>query len=373
MRTLATSVAFTVLLAAFAASAQQPANAPPPAVLVQPAEMRTLAAQHEYIGRAVALDKVDLRARVQGFLGPRKFADGDPVKEGQVLFTIERDTYEAAVAQKTAARDSAAAGLVNADIQLKRASELLRTQAGTQATFDQRTAEQLQAKALLAEAEASLKDAQINLSYCEIRSPITGRVGKAVVSPGNLVDGASGVLVTVVSEQPMRVQFSVTQRELLEARKAGGEKTDAPPFEVRVRLADGSLLEEKGKLDFLDVVVDPKTDGQTVRALFANAKRELTDSQTLRVVLVQTNAPKSLVIQQQAVAIDQTGPYVFVVNPDNKVEQRRIKTTPGRDGLIGVAEGIKEGDKVIVQGQQRVRAGMVVAPQAAPAAVQTKN
>ena len=183
MRRIAASAALPILLSALTASAQQ------------------LAAQHEFIGRAVAVDKVDIRARVQGFLGPRKFADGDPVKEGDVIFTIERDTYEAAVAQKVAARDAAQAALIQSDLQLKRAAELLRTQTGTQAVFDQRTSEQAQAKAALAEAEAALKDAQIKLSYCEIRSPITGRIGKAAVSPGNLVDQNSGVLATVVREQ----------------------------------------------------------------------------------------------------------------------------------------------------------------------------
>ena len=366
--------AIVALASPVAVVAQHPAGSAPPAVLFHPAEMRAVAAQYEFIGRAVAVDKVDIRARVQGFLGPRKFADGEPVKEGQVLFTIERDSYEAAVAQKTAARESAAAALVNADIQLKRASELLRTQAGTQATFDLRTAEELQAKAALAEAEAALADARIKLSYCEIRSPINGRISKAAVSPGNMVDANTGILVTVVSEQPMRVQFSITQRQLLEARKAsGGLPQDTPSFDVRVRLADGSLLEEKGKLDFLDVQVDPRTDTLAARAVFANANRILTDSQSLRVVLEATNVPKVLVAPQAAIAIDQSGSYVFVVGEANKVEQRRIRVGARRDGMATIEEGLKEGDRVIVQGQQRVRPGMVVAAQLAPPAPHRAN
>ena len=347
------------------ARAQQ--AAPPPAVLVQTVEARPLAQQSELIGRAAAVDKVDLRARVKGYLGPRKFTDGDEVKEGQVLFTIEPDTYQAAVDQKKAARDAAKATLVNADGQLRRASELLRTNTGTQVTYDQRLSEQLQAKAAVEQAEADLRDAEIQLSYTEIRSPITGRIGRASVSPGNLVGTDSSVLATVVSEHPMRVLFPVTQRELMEARRDG--QTDGSGVVVQVKLADGSLYKEKGKLDFIDVTVDARTDGQIVRAVFENADRTLTDGQTLRVVLEEKNPAMVLAVQESAIALDQTGPYVFAVNDKNVVEQRRIKVGVSRDGLTGVESGLKAGDKVIVQGQQKVRPGMTVAPSPAAAAL----
>ncbi|HTR83035.1 MAG TPA: efflux RND transporter periplasmic adaptor subunit [Reyranella sp.] len=347
------------------ATAQQ--AAPAPAVLVQAAEQRSLAPQLEFIGRAAAVDKVELRARVQGFLGPRKFTDGDPVKKGQVLFTIEREPYQAAVDQKTAQRDAAKAALANADIQLKRATDLLRTNTGTQATFDQRTSEQLQAKAALEDAEAQLRNAEIQLSYTEIKSPIDGRIGRATVSPGNIVGPDSGVLATVVSEQPMRVLFPVTQAEILQARRDNQAKGEAVMV-VQLKLADGSFYGEKGKLDFLDVTVDPKTDGQIVRAVFENKDGVLTDNQTLRVVLEQANAPKVIAVAQAAIAIDQSGSYVFVVGDKNVVEVRRVKTGAQRDGLVTIDEGLKAGEKVIVQGQQRVRPGMTVSPTVAPAA-----
>lgn len=348
-----------------AAHAQQ--AGPPPAVLVQAAALKPLGARSEFIGRAAAVDKVDLRARVKGFLGPRKFNDGDQVKQGQVLFTIEPDTYQTTVDQKTAARDAAKAALANSEIQFKRAAELLRTNTGTQATYDQRQSEQLQAKASLEEAEAALRDAQINLSYTEIKSPITGRVGKAALSPGNLVSPDSGVLATVVTESPIRVLFSVTQRELLDARRQGGDK-GGDGLIVQLRLADDSMYPEKGKLDFLDVVVDPKTDGQIARAVFDNKNGTLTDGQTVRVVLETEKPPSVVAISEAAVALDQGGAYVFTVNDKNVVEQRRVKVGTSRDGLLAIEEGLKAGDKVIVQGQQRVRAGMTVAPSAAPAA-----
>jgi len=347
-----------------AASAQQ--GLPPPAVLVQPAELKSLSARGEFIGRAAAVDKVDLQARVKGFLGARKFTDGDEVKEGQILFTIEPEPYQTTVDQKSAARDAAKAALDNAETALKRAADLLRTNTGTQATYDQRLSEQLQAKAQLESAGASLRDAQIQLSYTEIKSPITGRIGQASVSPGNIVGPDSGVLATVVSEHPMRVLFPITQRELMEARKDGATDANAPLL-VRLRLADGSFYKEKGKIDFIDVTVDAKTDGQIVRAVFPNTDRVLTDGQTLRVVIENASPPSVVAVPQGAIAIDQAGAYLFVVNDKNQAEQRRVKTGVIRDGLQAV-EGLKPGEKVIIQGQQRVRPGMTVNPTVAPAA-----
>src|SRR6516165_2224147 len=195
-----------LILSGVLAEAQQ--AAPPPAVLVQPAELRSMTKQAEFVGRAEALEKVDLRARVQGFLGPRLFKDGDLVKEGQIVFTIEKDPFEAAVDQRRA--------------QL--------------AQLDQRTAEQGQAKAAVLEAEANLRDAQIQLSYTEIKTPISGRIGRPAVSPGNLVGPDTGVLATVVKDDPMQVLFSVTQRELLDARNS--EPSSNGKVRARVRLAD---------------------------------------------------------------------------------------------------------------------------------------
>jgi membrane fusion protein, multidrug efflux system len=333
--------------------------APAPAVLVQPAELRSMKKQAEYVGRAEALEKVDLRARVQGFLGARLFKDGDDVKEGQVVFTIEKQPFEAAVDQRKAQLASAQARLVNADQQLRRAVELAPRGNIELAKVDERRAEQGQARAAVMEAEANLRDAEIKLSYTEIKTPISGRIGRAAVSPGNFIGPDSGVLATVVKDDPMQVLFSVTQREQLEAKDS--EVTGK--VRARVRLADGSLYSEKGRIDFLDVQVNPRTDGQTVRAMFPNPDDILTSGQTVRVIIEEKGGDQVVVIPESAVAIDQTGSYVFVVGPDNKVEQRRVRLGTGRDGLAVVEEGVKPGERVVVQGQQRIRAGMTVAPQ----------
>ena len=353
-------LAFTILIG-FSAHGQ-PAG-PPPAVLVQPAELGSMTKQAEFVGRAEALEKVDLRARVQGFLGPRLFKEGDNVKEGQVVFTIEREPFETVVDQRKAQLASAQATLANAEQQLQRTAELTRKGNAPVAQLDQRTAEQGQAKAAVMEAEANLRDAAIQLSYTEIKTPISGRIGRAAVSPGNLVGPDSGVLATVVQDNPMQVLFSVTQREMIEDRDS--EVTGK--VRARVRLADGSLYSEKGRIDFLDVQVNPRTDGQTVRAMFPNPDDILTSGQTVRVIIEEKGGDEVVVIPQSAVAIDQTGSYVFVVGNDNKVEQRRLRLGTGREGLAVVEEGLKPGERVVVQGQQRVRAGMTVAPQLAPA------
>ena len=351
---------------AFPADAQtRAADNAPPVVLVKPVEVRTLAPQSEYVGRLAVFDKVELRARVKGVLGKREFADGTKVTEGQLLFTIDPTPYRIAVNQKRALRDGTQATLINADAQLKRAAELLRTSNVSQVSYDQRLAEQLQAKAALDDAEAQLEDAELQLSYTRITAPIAGLIGRASVAPGNLVGPESGVLATIVNERQIRALFSVPQADLLNVRR---DLRTGEALAVRLRLADGKLYPEKGKVDFIDVAVDPTTDGQMARAVFENADELLTDGQTVRVIVEGNEPAKVMVAPLAAMAIDQTGRYVYVVDGKGVVEQRRITVDFVRDGMIAVASGLKEGDRVIVQGQQRVRAGMAVEAQAAPAA-----
>ena len=347
-----------------AAAQTKPAENAPPVVLVRPVEVRTLAPQSEYVGRLAVIDKVELRARVKGVLGKREFADGAKVAEGQLLFTIDPTPYRIAVNQKRALRDGAQAALINADAQLKRAAELLRTNNVSQVSYDQRLAEQLQAKAMLDDAQAQLDDTELQLSYTQITAPIAGLIGRASVAPGNIVGPESGVLATIVNERQIRALFSVPQADLLNVRR---DLRTGEALAVRLRLADGKLYPEKGKVDFIDVAVDPTTDGQMARAVFDNADELLTDGQTVRVIVEGNEPAKVMVVPQAAMAIDQTGRYVYVVDGKGVVEQRRITIDFVRDGMIAVTGGLKEGDRVIVQGQQRVRAGMAVEAQPAPA------
>lgn len=346
-----------------AADAQKPAQRPP-AVLVQPAELQSIDRQQEFIGRVQAMEKVELRARVEGFLGPRAFNDGDNVKQGQVLFTIDRAPFEATLVQKQAQLAGAKANLEFAKQQLQRARELSKenSSAISQAKIDERVSEEGKAQAAVMDAEAAVTQATIDLSYTEIRSPIDGRAGRAVVSPGNLVSPATGVLTTVVAENPVQILFPVTQRDLLEHRKS---RSPGEKLTVQVKLADGSVYDEVGIIDFLDVQVNPNTDGQTVRALLPNKDMTLTDGQTVRVIIQVQASAETVTVPMAAIAIDQLGPYVFVVNDKNIVEQRRIKLGQQKGAIVAVPEGLAANELVIVQGLQKIRAGMEVAVQMA--------
>ncbi len=336
------------------------AQAPVPAVLVQAAELKSLSRQNDFIGRVEAIEKVELRARVSGFLGPRKFVDGDRVKAGQTIFEIEPEPFQALVDQRQAQLESAKAALENAELQLQRGKELGRTNAIAQSQIDQRVSDQARAAAAVKEAEAGLTDATIKLSYTKILSPIEGRIGRAAVTPGNLVGPESGVLTTIVRDDEVNVLFAVSQREILDARRRG---VDAGQIKVRLKLADGQLYDDIGRLTFIDVSVDAKTDGQILRASFPNAKRLLSDGQTVRLILEQESEAPSVVVPQAAVAVDQAGSYVLVVTPSNVVELRRVKAGLQRDGATAIDAGLKPGEFVVVQGQQRARPGQTVVAQ----------
>lgn len=361
MTKLASGLLLAVALFLEPAHAQQQA-APPPAVVVEPAQMQVIAQRADFVGRIEAIEKVELRARVTGFIKQVDFKDGDTVKEGQTLFEIEPDPFQATIDQRQAQLASAQADVKNAELNLQRGLDLVKTNAMPRAQVDQRQADADKARAGVLQMQAAVREAEIQLSYTTIKAPIPGRIGRTTFTEGNLVDPSSGVLATIVRDNEVRAVFNVTQREILDYRKSGGGEVT-----IRLRLADGSFYDKPGKIDFLDVVVDPKTDSQLVRAVFPNPDRILTDGQTIRVVLERAQEAPSVTVPQAAIASDQAGSYVFVVDAANKVEQRRVKTGAQRDGRIVVTDGLKEGELVIVEGLQRVRAGMEVAPQRAQA------
>lgn len=358
MRKLASGLILVAALSLGTAEAQQ--QAAPPAVVVEPAQMQVIAQRADFVGRVEAIEKVELRARVEGFLKAVEFKDGDTVTEGQTLFAIEPDPFQATIDQREAQLASAKADLENAELNLQRGLDLLKSKTIALSQVDQRKADAAKARASVLQMEAALREAQIQLSYTTVKAPIPGRVGRTAFTKGNLVDPSSGVLATIVRDDEIRAVFQVTQREVLDYRKSGGGEVT-----VRLRLADGSLYEQPGKIDFVDVVVDDKTDSQLIRAVFPNPQHVLTDGQTIRVVVERANEAPSVVVPQAALAVDQAGSYLFVVDQANKVEQRRVKTGAQREGRIVITDGLKEGELVITEGLQRVRAGMEVAAQRA--------
>jgi membrane fusion protein, multidrug efflux system len=348
-----------------AETAAATAATPPPTVTVisvQPTEVTPGAG---FNGRVVAVDEVQLRARVPGFLEKRLFEEGADVAAGDLLFVIEKAPYQAVVDQRQAELASAEANRVNTALQLRRGEELVKNKNIPQSEVDQRRAADEMAAAQILEAQAALEQAQIDLGYTEIHAPIAGRIGRAAFSVGNLVGPDSGVLATIVSQDPIYVTFPVSQRQLLAHRGESGEPV------VRVTLPDGTLYDHPGKLNFLDVEVDPGTDTLTVRAELPNPDRVLVAGQFVGVRVERGEPEKVLAVPQATVQVDQAGPYVLVVGGDDKVEARRVTLGAVDGAQVVVQAGLQTGDKVIVDGIQKVRPGMAVAAtEAAPAAPQ---
>ena len=353
-----------IFLIAYEGAAAQ--GAPPPAVTVAPVTSREVTATGDFIGRILAIDKVDVVARISGFINERNFTEGQQVKTGDLLFRIEPDTYKAAVDQQSANLAKAKATEVNANLQLQRGQELVRNQNIPQSEVDQRAANAQAAHADVMQAQALLEQAKINLGYTEIRSPIDGRIGLANFTIGNLVSPSSGTLATIVSQDPIYVTFQASEADVIEYKRRIAAAADKNPHvTIHIKLPDGTMYPHPGLTNLLDVQVQPDTDTILVRAQLPNPQAVLIPGGIVGVVVDRGAPQSSLVIPQSAVQLDQAGRYVMVVGADKKVEQRRITTgvEQGRD--IVVSQGLKQGELVIVEGIQKVHPGQVVAVNAA--------
>jgi membrane fusion protein (multidrug efflux system) len=340
---------------------------PPPAVSVTPVASRQVTETGDFVGRVVSINKVDIVARVTGFIGQRNFTEGQMVKIGDLLFRIEPDTYKAAVDQQAANVAKAKATEVNADLQLKRSQELVKSQNVPQSTVDQNLATEQSAQADILQAQALLEQAKINLSYTEIYAPIDGRIGIANYTVGNLVSPSTGVLATIVSQDPIYVVFQASEADVVEYRKRVEASADKDPHvTVHIRLPDGSIYSHPGTTNFLDVQVQADTDTITARAQLPNPDGELIPGGVVGVIVERGKPRYALLVPQAAVLLDQAGHYVLVVGDDKKVEQRRVTTGPDHGKDIEVADGLKEGELVITDGIQKVHPGQVVAANVVP-------
>jgi membrane fusion protein (multidrug efflux system) len=338
-----------------------PAAAPPPSVIAAPARVEAVEDLSVFVGRIVATDKVDLRARVPGFLKRRAFTEGQDVEGGDLLFEIEPDQYMAVVQQREADLAKAKADQQNATAQLKRGQELIKDKNIAQAKVDELQAADSIAKASIEQAKAALDAAKLNLGYTRVLAPVAGRVGLAKFTIGNLVGPDSGPLATLISHDPIYVQFPLTQRELLEAKREFQAKgSDVRNVVIRVRLPDGQIYDKPGTLNFVDVTTDAGTDTVTLRAELPNPERLLVDGQYVGVV-AQVGEPESvIVIPQSALQLDQQGPFVLIIDPEGKAQVRRLQTGSPKGPLIAVKSGLKEGELVITEGIQKVRPGQQV-------------
>lgn len=326
------------------------------------AAKQAVAKSQSFVGRVEAVDRVDIVARVSGYLEQIHFTEGAMVKAGDPLYTIEKELYEAALQQAQGSVESAKAGVVLAKQQKGRTQELLTKEVASQMSMDQRVAQQQQAQADQAMSEAAVRTAQINLGYTEITSPITGKIGRTSVTKGNVVGPTSGVLTVIVSQDPMYVTFPVSQREFLQAGM-GGSGATKDDILVKISFSDGTVYPDTGKINFVDVTTDKTTDTIAVRATFPNHNGALVDGQFVNISLESAKPEEAIVVPQSALLADQQGTYVFVVE-NSKAAVKRVKLGSGQGPNIVVTEGLAEGEMVIVEGLQFVRPDMPV--QAAP-------
>ena len=380
-----TAGAVALAVAAFsglAASRAQQGQAGPPAVGVLEAVKRPIIESNEFLGRIEAVNRVAVVARVTAFLDKRNFVEGAEVKTGDLLYQLERGPFEADLESKQAQVEQLKATLVNARLTTDRARTLLGGPAGQQSTYDAALANQQSLEAQVKAAEAQVDLSQINLNYTEIRSPIDGRIGRTSVTEGNVVTPSSGVLTTIVSQDPMYVTFPVSVREGVMLRDRYATRGGFNAVVIRLRLPDGRPFNQVGKLNFLNNTIDQNTDTILLRGEIPNPPlfnqqtaggglRELTDNEFVTVLLEGVQPVEVLAIPRSAVLSDQQGDHVFVLGADNKAEQRQIKLGQSTSTIAAVTSGLSEGEKVIVEGLQRVRPGQPVAPGPASALIQS--
>jgi membrane fusion protein, multidrug efflux system len=333
------------------------------------AERRPITKATEFVGRVEAMERVDIRARVTGFLQDVLFKEGTVVKEGDVLYRIERESFDAAVQQARGALLEAQGKYANATAQRARTEELVKTSVSSRALLDERVAAEKGAQGEVVIADANLKTANVNLGYTDIVAPIGGQIGRSKLTKGNVVDPDSGVLTTIVSRDPMYVTFPVSQREFLNVKAQEERRARQQALGVRIRFSDGSTYDQTGRINFVDVTVDRATDTVTVRATMPNPNGTLIDGQLVRVVVESDKPEEKVLVPQAALIVDQQGPYVFTV-ADGKAVVTRVKLGGDSGPYAIVADGLKGDEQVVVQGTESLRPGspVVASPASAPLA-----
>ena len=353
-----------------APGAAQQASSTPPAVGVVAATRQPITQSTEYIGRIQATRRVNLVARVGAFLDQCLFTEGVEVKQGDLLYRLEQGPFQADVQVKEATVAQFKAQLQNAQVTLGRAQTLLGGPAGQQSTVDAALANHKALQAQVLGAEGQLQQSQINLGYTEIRAPIDGKIGRTAVTSGNYVNTGTGALVSIVSQDPMYVLFPISTRNVIELRRRSTGRAGAGV--IKLRLPDGQLYNQVGKLDFVDNTVSANTDTMILRGVVPNpalantnvttGTRELVDGELVTVILEDAQPTESLAVPRAAVLTDQRGDYVYVVGADNRAQQRRIQLGQSTATAATVMGGLNEGENVVVDGVQRVRAGQAVSP-----------
>ena len=370
---LLVGAALSAVIWAAPSAMAQPLPSGPPVVGVIKVEHRPMTDSYEFNGRIQAINSVNIIARVTAFLDQQLFTEGTDVKKGDLLYTLERPPYQAAVNIQKATVAQAEAQLENGNLELWRKQELVQKNAGTQQAVDSAQATQRVQAAQLKSAQAQLETARINLDYTEIHSPIDGRIGRTSVTIGNVVGPASGTLTTVVSQDPMYVVFPVPTRRAIELREEYAKSGGFDAVKIRLRLPDGKIYAFAGKLDFVDNAIARDTDTLTVRGVIPNPVlgaetaggvklRELVADEFVTVLLESVKPREVIAVPRAAILSDQEGSYVYVVDDHNTARQRRVRLGQVTPETAGIADGLKEGEQVIVEGVQRARPNAPVTP-----------
>ncbi|KOF19893.1 RND transporter MFP subunit [Ensifer adhaerens] len=351
-------------------AATETAAAPPPAVPVSvaKAQSRRITTWEDFSGRLEAIERVEVRPRVGGAILQAHFREGALVKKGDLLLTIDPEPYAAAVDRAAAEVAAAEARVALAKTELDRGRKLVTTSAIPQSGVDQRLSAFDEAQASVRSAKAALRTAELDLEYTQVKAPISGRVGRLEVTAGNLVaaGSASPVLTTLVSVDPIYASFSASEEVVTTAlarlqASAGGSAIERIPVQIGTAADEGTPI--SGHIQLINNEVDAATGTIRVRAALENADGRLIPGQFVRIRIGEPEPEEKLVISDRAIGSDQDKKFVFVVGSDNKVEYRQVKLGPNSDGLRIVESGLKSGENIVVNGLQRVRPGVLVAPQ----------
>jgi RND family efflux transporter MFP subunit len=349
----------------------QQAAAPPPKVTVAKPVKRTIVDHDEYVGRFVPIDVVEMRARVSGYLDKVHFLDGQIVKQGDLLFTIDKRPFQNTLDQARANLETAKSNVVFTQSDLARGQQLLRDRTISEQIFEQRSQSFRNAQSAVAASEAMVRQAELDLEFTELRAPVTGRIGDRRVTTGNLVTGGTGgsttLLATVVSIDPIRFEFTFDEASLLRyerlAREGTTDVTGRGNAAVRLKLIDEPEFSHYGRMDFVDNVIDRSTGTIRGRAQFSNSDDIFTPGMFARVQVPASAPYDALMVPDAAIGTEQVRKFVYVIDKDNIARQRLVRLGQAVDDLRVIKEGVSADDRVIVNGLMRVRPGQKVTPE----------
>lgn len=319
------------------------------------AAKRAMNPPQEFMGHVEPIEKTDLRAQIDGTIAEVAFTEGSMVKAGDLLFLIDPRVYEARVAQAKAALEKAKASSENADRYYARISAVDKRSV-TEAEIDQAYATMLEARAAIAQCEADLKSAEINLGYTRITAPISGRIGKSLLKKGDYVAPSMGSLARIVQTDPVRVVFSIPDKELLQGRRVIEERGKVEAIRAQLRLADGSIYEHNGESDFVSNEIDSATATLAIRYRFANPKQFLVSNGYVTVLLSEAEPKEVIAVPTSAVLANATGDYLYL-NVNGTAVRRIVKLGETQGGYIAILEGLSEGEEVITEGVVNVSDG----------------